>query len=166
MHITEAARALGLAGERRLVPHENYHLTLAFLGDVASYQIAVLQQIGHAQRALGFTMAFDACEYWPESQVVAAVTRESSGGLIELWTSLQRALAFQPAALNLNRQHSSLRAHVTLARKVVQPPVMQAMSPFTWHARSFSLVASDTSGAHSVYTVVDTWSLLYETPPA
>ena len=57
-----------------------------------------------------------------------------------------------------------LRVHVTLARKVVQAPVLQAMSPLHWNARSFSLVRSDTGGARSVYTVVDTWQLLDECP--
>jgi 2'-5' RNA ligase len=66
----------------------------------------------------------------------------------------------------LDRMHRPLRPHVTLARKVAQAPVLQAMSPFDWSARSFSLVSSDTSGAHSVYTVVDTWPLLYEAPIA
>ena len=53
-------------------------------------------------------------------------------------------------------------AHVTLARKVVQASVLQAMSPLLWCAHSFSLVRSEMSGAHSVYTVVDTWQLLDE----
>jgi RNA 2',3'-cyclic 3'-phosphodiesterase len=163
MCIAEAALALRLAGEARPVPRENYHLTLAFVGEIAKAQLAVLQQIGRAQRASGFTITFGAYEYWRESQAVVGVARETPPALIGLWTKLREALAVQ-APRNLNRLHPSLRAHVTLARKVAQPPVLQAMSPFSWRARSFSLIGSDTSGPHSVYTVVDTWSLLDETP--
>jgi 2'-5' RNA ligase len=55
-----------------------------------------------------------------------------------------------------------LRAHVTLARKVSQAPVLQAMSPIAWRATNFSLIRSDTGGAASAYTVVETWPLLDE----
>jgi len=63
-----------------------------------------------------------------------------------------------------SRPTAPLRPHVTLARKVTQAPVPQAMSPIDWRVRSFSLARSDTSGARSVYTVVDTWPLLDELP--
>jgi 2'-5' RNA ligase len=162
--IADAAAALRIGGGARLVPRENYHLTLAFIGKVTGSQVAVLQQIGHAQRASGCTIAIDACEYWPEPQVVVAVARELPTALVELWMRLREDLVLHQAALNLNRLQPSLCAHVTLARKVAQAPVPQAMSPFHWNARSFSLVRSDTGAAHSIYTVVDTWPLLDERP--
>jgi len=160
--IANAAAALRLAGDARPVPRENYHVTLAFVGDVATSQLAVLQQIGRRRRAAGCTITFDAYDYWRDPQVVAAIAREVPAALNDLWTQLQRDLALHQTALNLERPHASLRPHITLARKVVQAPVPQAMSPFHWNARSFSLVRSDTGGARSVYTVVDTWQLLYE----
>jgi 2'-5' RNA ligase len=160
--IANAAAALRLAGNARPVPRENYHVTLAFVGEVASVHVAVLQQIGCSQRASGCTIKFDAYEHWPEPQVVAAVAREPPAALIGLWAQLHRDLALHQADLNLKFPPASLRTHITLARKVAQGPVPQAMSPFDWNARSFSLVRSDTSGARSVYTVVDTWQLLDE----
>jgi 2'-5' RNA ligase len=162
--VANAAAALRLTDGARPVPRENYHLTLAFIGKVTSSQVAVLQQIGRRQRASGCTITIDAYEYWPKPQVVVAVAREPPPALVELWTRLREDLVLHQAALNLSRLQPSLLAHVTLARKVVQAPVLQAMSPFDWSARSFSLVRSDTSGAHSVYTVVDTWPLLDELP--
>ena len=79
---------------------------------------------------------------------------------------LHRALSLSAVVPPGERPPLPLRAHVTLARKVAQAPVLQALSPIPWNVRSFSLVSSDTSAAHSVYTVVDTWPLLYETPLA
>jgi 2'-5' RNA ligase len=148
----------------RLVPQENYHLTLAFIGEVTSAQVAVLQQIGGSQRASGCTIKFDAYEHWREPQVVVAVARQPPTALVEMWMRLRQDLMLQQAALKRSRLQPSLRAHVTLARKVAQAPVLQAMSPFDWSARSFSLVRSDTSAAPSIYTVVDTWPLLDERP--
>jgi 2'-5' RNA ligase len=159
--IANAAAALRLAGDAQPVPRENYHVTLAFVGEVTTSQLAVLQQIGRGQRAAGCTIRFDGYDYWPRHQVAVAIAREAPAALTLLWTQLHRDLALHQAALN-KRPHSSLRTHITLARKVAQAPVLQAMSPFHWNARSFSLVCSDTSGARSVYTVVDTWQLLYE----
>jgi 2'-5' RNA ligase len=75
---------------------------------------------------------------------------------------LHRDLEFRGVVPKPGRPHASLRVHITLARKVAQAAVLQAMSPIQWKARSFSLVNSDTSGKRSVYTVVDTWPLLDE----
>ena len=152
-HIANAALALRGAADARPVPQENYHVTLAFVGEATLPQLAVLQQIGRAQRAAGCTIRFDAYDYWPDHQVAVAIAREAPQALTLLWRQLHR---------DLGCPHSSLRTHITLARKVAQAPVLQAMSPFHWNARSFSLIRSDTSGARSAYTVVDTWQLLYE----
>jgi RNA 2',3'-cyclic 3'-phosphodiesterase len=155
--IVSVTEALRLAGEARPVRRENLHMTLAFVGEVAAPRLAVLQQIGGAQRASSCTIKVDAYEYWREPQVMVAVARETPAALTLLATRLR-------AASNVRQPEPPLRAHVTLARKVVQAPVPQAMSPFDWIARSFSLVRSDTGGPQSVYTVVDTWPLLDETP--
>jgi 2'-5' RNA ligase len=121
---------------------------LAFVGEVAPEQLAVLQQIGRSQRFAGCTLKFDAVEYWRQPRVVVATVRQIPVELHGLWAQLQQALA-QNQALRFELA-PPLRAHVTLA--------------FAWTSRDFSLVRSDTSGEHSVYTVVDTWPLLDETP--
>ena len=164
--IADGADALPLSGDARPVTRENYHATLAFVGEVPQSELAVLQQIGREQRAAGCTITLDTYEYWADSQVVVAAARQTPAALLELWTRLHAELALRNAALNSRRlrQPPPLRVHVTLARKVVQAPVLQAMSPFHWNARSFSLVRSDTGRARSVYTVVDTWQLLDECP--
>jgi 2'-5' RNA ligase len=155
--IADAAAALRLSGAARPVPPENYHLTLAFVGEVPSSSLAVLQQIGRSQREPACTISLDGYEHWRESRVVVAVVRETPAALTLLSTRLR-------AALQDRQAEPPLRAHVTLARKVAQAPVLQAMSAIQWRAKTFSLVSSDTHGPHAVYTVVDTWPLLDETP--
>jgi RNA 2',3'-cyclic 3'-phosphodiesterase len=161
--IAHAAAALPADLNARHVPPQNYHLTLAFVGEVAATQLAVLQQIGRSQRFSGCTLRFDALEYWRTPKVVVATARQIPPELLELWIQLCQALT-QNQSLRLEQPAPSRRAHVTLARKVAQAPVLQAMSPFEWTPQNFSLVRSDTGDAHSVYTVVDTWPLLDETP--
>ena len=155
-----AARLAGIAAEltvhapgRRVLP-KNHHVTLAFLGEVPGSQLAMLQQVAGSVQAHRFTMSFDSLEYWPQSQVVVAAAQKSSPGLLRLAAQLQAATGSAPRPL---------RAHVTLARKMTQAPVLQAMSTISWDAVSFSLVRSDTGGSESAYTVLDTWPLLDET---
>jgi len=151
--LTGVAAGLGLHAPGRLVQPRNYHVTLAFIGEVVSSRLVHWQQIGRALRAPRCTIVFNSLEHWPEPRVVVAVAQELPGPLLRLWTQLHDA-ADLPG--------SRLRAHVTLARKVAQAPVLQAMSAITWRATSVSLVRSETGGVESAYTVVDTWPLLYE----
>ena len=152
--LAKAATVLRLDSNARRVPPENFHLTLAFVGEVSDSKLEVVRQIGSDLRAAACEITVDAAEYWAESQVLVLTATETPPALLKLCSRLHQELALHPA--------DSLRAHVTLARKVSQAPVLQAMSPLAWSARSFSLVRSDTGGARSVYTVVDTWPLLDE----
>jgi 2'-5' RNA ligase len=154
--IADVAASLPLESEARLVPRNNYHMTLAFVGEVAAPQIQSLQQIGGAQRTTAFALRFESYEYWPKPEVVVAASRTIAPPLEQLWQQLHRDLAEHQWALDAKR----LRPHVTLARKVPQEPVLQAMSSFEWLVRDFCLMRSDTSGLQPAYTVVDTWSLL------
>jgi 2'-5' RNA ligase len=152
MQLASVAGKLTLESPARLVKLANYHVTLAFLGEVPNSPLAKWQQIGRALRAPCCGIEFDGLEYWPNPRVVAAVAQVPAAAL-DLWEQLRDAV---------NRPKLGLRAHVTLARKVAQAPVLQAMSVITWDANSVSLVRSETGGAESTYTVVDTWPLLYE----
>jgi 2'-5' RNA ligase len=156
--VEEAAKALQLGREARLVPRSNYHVTLAFVGDVAASQLPRLLEIGATQAAPILTLKFDAFEYWPKPEVVVAAARAIPDELQSLWQRLHSKLASHQWALDAKR----LRPHVTLARNVLQAPVLPAMSPFNWVAREFYLMCSVLGGPHPAYTVVDTWPLLYD----
>lgn len=151
--LADAAGTLNIEGGGRFVRPQNYHLTLAFIGDVAESQLAVLQQIGRRMNASGFTVVCDSFEFWMLPQVVVTTAQETPAALHDLWARLNDALKLPRVPL---------RAHVTLARKVAQASVLPAMSPIIWRATHFSLIRSDSGAPESAYTVVDTWSLLYE----
>jgi 2'-5' RNA ligase len=154
--IAAASRSLSLEPGARRVPHENLHMTLAFVGDVAASQLPIMLEVGAAQRERAFSVTFDEYDYWSKAGVIVAAARSVPAELSRLWGQLHRELAGHSRALESER----LRPHVTLARKVSQPPVLQAMSAFDWRVRDFCLMRSDTSGLQSAYTVVDTWQLL------
>ena len=152
--LESVAHKLRLAAPSPLVPAANYHLTVAFVGEVLDSRLAQLRTIGASQRAHCCSIRLDAIEFWAKPRIVVAAAQEIPAALRGLWARLHEDLAL-PAL--------PLRAHVTLARKVTQAPVPQAMSPIEWSMSSLSLVRSETAGIHSAYTVVDTWPLLDET---
>ena len=158
--IARAAGALALepAG---LVPRNNYHSTLAFVGDIPAASIPALREVGAAQAAAAFSMRLDTFDFWPKPAVVVARASAVPASLEALWQRLHQDLAVHGWALNPKR----LRPHVTLARQVIRSPAFPLMS-VVWEAHDFSLMRSDTSGPQPAYTVLDTWPLLYGRSPA
>jgi 2'-5' RNA ligase len=152
-----AAQALMLDGGSRRVPSENYHLTLAFIGEVSA-PLSALEAVGAAQRAPAFTARFDGYEYWPTTSVVVARASSCPAALDDL----RRGLCANLARCGVRVDDRPFRPHVTIARKVSQAPVLQAMPEIAWTAHAFQLARSDRSRAGAVYTVVDTWPLLYK----
>jgi RNA 2',3'-cyclic 3'-phosphodiesterase len=154
--LAAAAAALSLAAPAHAIRAEKYHLTVAFVGEVAGDSVDRVRRIGAELRAPGFPISCDAYEYWPKPQVVVAAARAIPPELQALWDDLHRALAAEGFAMRVKR----LRPHVTLAKRVAADPQLPVFEPFTWHARDLRLVHSETGAKQSVYTVVDTWSLL------
>ncbi len=159
--IASAAAALALGDGARRVPCENYHMTLAFAGEVPNAQAAALRSIGPLETP-AFTVRFDTCEHWRKSDVVVLAASQCPPALRELQRKLRGQLDRQGIASDSKPFHP----HVTIARKVAQAPVEQAMSGFLWTVMGFQLVRSMKSDEGSAYTVLHHWSLLDESPAA
>jgi RNA 2',3'-cyclic 3'-phosphodiesterase len=157
--IAAAAAALVLGDGARLVPCENYHITLAFVGEVSNAQAASLRTIGPLE-VPAFTVRFDTYEHWLRSEVVVLAASESPPALHDLQCKLRGELAHH----HLTSDPRRFQPHVTIARKVMQAPVQQAMSGFLWTVTAFQLVRSVRSSTGSTYTVLDHWSLLDKPP--
>ncbi len=150
------------AGEGRAVPAGDFHVTLAFLGQVAEHRLAqalclgaaVANEMGSRTSALAIT--FDHIEYWPRAQLVCAAAGPQSGGaagqLAELLRTRLGAAGFAPDL-------KAFRAHVTLARKVRLPITERPFPPTAWQLSEFALVESRTSASGSLYSVLSTWLL-------
>ncbi len=136
-------------------------MTLAFVGEAPESQAAALRRIGGSQRMRRFAVQFDVFEYWEKSLVVVAAAREFPPELKHWWLQLHADLAQHHLALDPSP--TRLRPHVAIARKVMQAPVLQAMSAVVWKMQSFSLLHPNTGAPQPIYTVVDTWLLLDET---
>ena len=147
-------------GRARLVAPENFHMTLAFVGEVPERDLPIYREAGARLGLRRCAIQFDTCEYWPNSDSVVLAGRENPRDLAAQVDSLWAAVA---AHRGPEHAKKSWRAHATLARKVAQAPVLPAMSSILWFSQSFGLMRSDTGGSASVYTVVDSWPLLDKT---
>jgi 2'-5' RNA ligase len=154
--VAAAAQALALDVGSRRVPCENYHMTLAFIGEVQRESLVLLKAVGAAQRALGFTVRLDGYEYWPTASVVVTGVSSCPAPLEDL----RRRLYADLTRCGVRLDDRPFRPHVTIARKISQAPVLQAMSEITWTAHTFQLARSDSAPGGAIYTVVDSWPLL------
>jgi RNA 2',3'-cyclic 3'-phosphodiesterase len=154
--IASAATAIGLSKDARLVAPANYHMTVAFVGEVSREAAVAVRMIGAAVRCPSFEVCFDAYEYWQKPAIVVAVAGVQPSVLLEL----HRSLRAEMDRLGRPADPLAFRAHVTLARKVTQVPVLKSMSGFSWVSSDLQLVHSARSAEGSTYTVVDSWPLL------
>ena len=151
-----AGAALSIAAPARPVGLENFHLTIAFVGAVPAGSAERVRRIGRALKAPACELHFNAYEYWPKPEVLVAAASVIPPALQSLWDDLHRALATAGFELRVKR----LRPHVTLIHRVAAEPKLPVFTPFSWLARDLCLVRSETDADQSLYTVVDTWSLL------
>ena len=155
--IESTVTAIGLPVSTRSIAAANYHLTLAFAGDVSNVQAAALRSGAAAVRLPPFEVRLDVCEYWPKSEVIVAAASEHAAELVELHRHLRDDLD----RIGVASDPRPFRPHITLARKVTQAPVLKVMSAaLVVAAREFKLVHSSRYSKGSVYTVVDSWPLL------
>ena len=154
--IAAAARALELKGAPAYLPPEKYHVTLIFIGRVSDSVVQAVREIGEAQRVECVSLRFDRWEYWDGARAVVASSPDRPESLVHLRASLAAGLTRCGVAFD----DKPLRPHITVARKLVQAPVLPELSEFSCTLRAFSLVSSVTAPGGSVYTVVDSWPLL------
>jgi 2'-5' RNA ligase len=159
-----AAKAVRRCGGRP-VPPSNLHVTLAFLGSVASAHIPELQRIGREHAApvalhVPISLTFARLVHWKEAQILCALTAAESPGARDLAVALQEATA----AIGLSPDRRPFQAHVTLARKVLRPGTLQQLRPVVWRFDSYALVDSRTEPSGPVYSVVDSFPLVEDNP--
>jgi 2'-5' RNA ligase len=142
------------SGGRR-IPVGNYHLTLAFLGPVATDRLAAVTAALGRVHAPAFELTFDRIDYWPKPQLLCAVATtlpQAAPGLVGLlWQALVR--------LGFKQEVRPFKAHLTLARRVERRPSGGALAPVPWPVDRFALVESRSTSEGPVYTPLAFWPL-------
>jgi 2'-5' RNA ligase len=120
-----------------LVRRDRLHVTLHFLGDVASDRIPALHQALRGVKACAFDQPFGQARRWHGG--LAVLEMEPVPALMALHLAVGEALA----ALGHAPERRPYRPHLTLARRAegAVPPPAPLVIP--WRVRGFVLVESE-----------------------
>jgi 2'-5' RNA ligase len=123
------------AGCTRYAP-EDWHVTLHFLGDVASDKLEAIVT-GAEQPCQPFTLVLDQPQLWPRGLAVLCAS-EVPVALSRLMDQLGQALS----GLDIALDQRPYVPHVTLARHAEGAIAPAAVVPVRWLVDGFALVAS------------------------
>jgi len=146
------ARTRAIGG--REIPAERLHLTLLFLGDVASDAEKRLVTAAGRLQARPFDLTLDQAGCFFRSKVFWLGPRTVPRKLAELVRALHAAMA----GVGLAPDRKDLVPHVTCLRDIRHVIRPVPVDPIVWSVRQFALVHS-ALGAKPEYHVVSHWPL-------
>lgn len=150
--IYRASRNLAQGSGGRVIPPEQFHITLAFLGSVQpelEERVAALAE-GTASEvaAAPFSFELDELGFWPNSKVIWYGCSHTPEALRTLAMELRRRLH----AASLPPDPGKFTPHVTLARWVRKAGPFAPAQHIPWEAREFVLMRSETLANGVRYT--------------
>lgn len=148
-----SAVVAGIAG--RPVPVENWHVTVAFLGDVDAEQQRCVEAAADAVVCPAFTLSLNQYGYWPRPQVVWLGAQVCPAAL----QALVRDLGLGLRGCGIQLDDRPFAVHLTLLRKVHRRPVLTRAEPIAWSVEALALVESELSTSGATYRVVRSWPL-------
>lgn len=134
----------------RVLPVENLHLTLAFLGDTHPARVPAAIDAARAVAIAPQTLRLDRTGHWPRSRVVWAGSSETLPALEALVADLRARLT----AAGFVLEDREFAAHVTLARQAPRP-YDRPLPALDWPIAGFVLACSTTAERGSRYDVVE-----------
>jgi 2'-5' RNA ligase len=144
----------GHPGSRAVFPG-NFHITLAFLGNVNADQRACVEQTANGLQCSPFKLTIDTADYWHKPRILWVGPSEVPDALVTLATELRDGAIECGVQMDMRPYN----AHVTLMRKIARLPEGLAIHPFTWVAKHFVLIESTTRPEGVRYEVINQWPL-------
>jgi 2'-5' RNA ligase len=159
--LASLARDTAAQAQGRAPAAENLHLTLAFLGDVASNRIAILQAIGLAAAAAAqpFALTLDRVGAFRAAGITWAGASSTPPKLEHLVRFLASALAEE----GFSTERRAFQPHLTLARRCRRPTNVEIATPIAWAIERITLNASVPESGGPRYRELGSWQL---GPPA
>jgi RNA 2',3'-cyclic 3'-phosphodiesterase len=142
----------------RLQRPDQWHVTLEFIGAVATERVAALQGAAEQAPMSPFEIEFDRLEHWRKPQVACLVASRIPPALAAQVATMRAALA----AADFAPDSRPFRPHVTLARKTKSAPADCVVPPLRWPAMRFALVRSTSDAAGSRYEPLHWWNARVE----
>lgn len=152
----EAWRQQNWPGLTRAVKPANYHLTLAFLGDVDVERQDRLGDFLSSVDTGTFSLTLDDTGYFDDTRILQIAPRQVPDAALRL-AARCRQLA---GRAGIRTDKRPWRAHLTLARRVPSPPPPPFVSPlFTMDIDRFGLYESILAADGARYRLLRDWSL-------
>ena len=145
-----ALTRLQLAVRGRNMRPENFHLTLAFLGEQPIGSLPRLRQILRQLGGSALDLQLDQYGYFSRNRIAWAGMQQVPPALVTLQQELAQALTLH--RIDYDNQ-SAFRPHLTLARNA-QPPEELTIAPVLWHADHVALVQSDSLDQGRQYRIL------------
>lgn len=150
-YISTDTEAAVIASGARPVPPQNFHITLAFLGEVRHSGLDDIIKAMRSVRFGRFELRLDRTGFWPNAQVAwLAPTGKHMAleALVEnIWDKLEN--------LGFMREYVEYKAHVTLCREATVELDMTLSEPIFWSANAFALASSAPGPNGRVYTLLE-----------
>ncbi|MBT5891034.1 MAG: RNA 2',3'-cyclic phosphodiesterase [Chromatiales bacterium] len=152
--LLQAVTPLRDAAEGRLIPSENYHLTLAFLDRVPERLIPDVVTAAKFVVFQPINLALDCYGVFEQPKVLWYGSRE----LPESLSVLVAELRDQLAPLVALRPERIFQPHVSVVRQQNQLPNLEPPAKLLWQASDFVLVHSEYGPGRANYTVMERFS--------
>ena len=141
----------------RRIPVQNYHMTLAFLGDTDEAALRKLSESLEAFSHNAFEVELNKVGYWSYTDVLFIGVDDIPESLQSLHDKCRQA-ANRIGARGAAKRYEP---HITLARKLVTPPPAPLIEPgFTFAATSLQLWSSVRESHGARYSTVASWPLV------
>jgi len=134
---------------------ESIHLTLAFIGEVDAFRLALLEAVGGRVPGGAFDLDLDRVGDFRAARVAWIAPSAPPEALY----ALQRALVAALAGEGFPIDRRSFRAHLTLARHCSAPVAATAIPTVRWPVSRFALMASTLDPAGARYRELAGWDL-------
>jgi len=153
MQLEDVTRPLRELCSGRVVPAENYHITLEFLGEVSNADIdAVMSAAGDVSFA-PFAFSLDRWGCFSGPRVVWYGPSSYPPALGNLVKDLRRSI--EPhVSLSPDRLYTP---HVTALRKQPALPELPSPRKLVWNATDFVLVESVFGPGRAIYNILETY---------
>ncbi|MCO6440972.1 MAG: RNA 2',3'-cyclic phosphodiesterase [Nitrococcus mobilis] len=149
-----AGLARELIPDGRLVPPENLHVTLAFLGDVPGEAMPRVRAVGANLLGSGFALELDWIGCWPRPRISWIAPSYTPALLVQLHCELRRALRKAGFPAPARR----FAPHMTLARRSA-PHAFHNVTPVVWSIERIALVRSHLEQTGARYEILYEWPL-------
>ena len=133
----------------------NLHITLVFLGNVASSRLGELKLLAGELGGSAFNLNFTAPGYWSHNRIVWAAPDETPRVLSDFVKTLEQSL--QIAGFSFDER--PYVSHLTLLRKARWDPPAHPLKSIKWEISEFVLLRSNQAERRAEYEIVGRWPL-------